>query len=29
MFQNKKIAQYLVPGSHVHLVGIGLSLIHI
>ncbi|HBK03199.1 MAG TPA: UDP-N-acetylmuramate--L-alanine ligase, partial [Clostridiales bacterium] len=23
MFQNKKIAQYLVPGSHVHLVGIG------
>ena len=23
MLQNKKIAQYLVPGSHVHLVGIG------
>ena len=23
MFQNKKIAQYLVPGCHVHLVGIG------
>ena len=23
MLQNKKIGQYLVPGSHVHLVGIG------
>lgn len=23
MFQNKKIGQYLAPGSHVHLVGIG------
>ena len=23
MFQNKKISKYLVPGSHVHLVGIG------
>ena len=23
MIQNKKIGQYLVPGSHVHLVGIG------
>ena len=23
MFQNKKIAKYLVPGCHVHLVGIG------
>ncbi|MDY3225619.1 MAG: UDP-N-acetylmuramate--L-alanine ligase [Candidatus Faecousia sp.] len=23
MLQNKKIAKYLIPGSHVHLVGIG------
>ena len=23
MFQNKKIAKYLTPGCHVHLVGIG------
>ena len=23
MFKNKKIAKYLVPGRHVHLVGIG------
>ena len=23
MLQNKKIGQYLVPSSHVHLVGIG------
>ena len=28
MFQNKKIAQYLVPGSHVHLVGIGGVSMH-
>ena len=23
MFQNKKIGKYLLPGRHVHLVGIG------